>query len=52
MTATQPAWRKLGTFFVGLALVFGAAFGLGRATDPVDEQPPARTPFDPHGGHP
>lgn len=42
MTTTSPLVR-LGLFAALLALVFGAAFGVGAAGDPVDRRPPTAT---------
>ena len=44
----MSAGARLGAFVAGLAVVFVAAFGLGRAIGPVG--PSAPDP-DPHGTH-
>ncbi|MEV4462699.1 hypothetical protein AB0J85_04330 [Micromonospora echinofusca] len=40
---------KLSGFALGLAVVFGATYGVGRVADPVS--PPAEAPHDAGGGH-
>lgn len=40
---------KLSGFALGLAVVFGATYGVGRVADPV--APPVEAPHDATGGH-
>ena len=52
--ASERVGARLVAFALALVLVFGAAFGLGRAVGPVgDDAPPAHSEMDmDHGGDP